>query len=61
MLLKELVGEFLPNGSVLWAAVAAEYKRCSGEKDDRDPRDMENIGDLRCATISKSQLGGISF
>ena len=43
-LLKELVDEFLPNGIVLWAAVAAEYKRRSGKKEDWDPCDMENIG-----------------
>ena len=40
-LVKELVAEFLPNGNLLWKAVADEYKRRSGEKDDRDPREME--------------------
>ncbi len=36
-LVKELVAEFLPNGKLLWKAVADEYKHRSDEKDDRDP------------------------
>ena len=40
-LLMELVSEFLPNGHNLRKAVAAEYQRCSGESEERDPHEME--------------------
>jgi hypothetical protein len=41
-LVKELVAEFLPNCNLLWKAVADEYKCCSSEKDDRDPRNPQD-------------------
>jgi hypothetical protein len=57
-LVKELVAEFLPNGNLLWKAVADEYKRRSGEKDDRDPREMEKYWRFKMCNNFKKPRGG---
>ena len=58
-LVKELVAEFLPNGNLLWKAVADEYKRRSGEKDDRDPREMEKYWRFKMCNNFKKPRGEV--
>ena len=55
--MKELVAEFLPNGNLLWKAVADEYKCRSGEKDDRDPREMEKYLQFKMCNNFKKLMG----
>ncbi len=40
-LLKDLIAKFLPNGNLLWKAVADEYQRCTGESEPRDGQDIQ--------------------
>ena len=57
-LLMELVGEFLPNGHTLWKAVAAEYQNRSGEREERDPREMEKYWRFKMCNNYKKPTGG---
>ena len=57
-LLMELVGKFLPNGHSLCNAVAAKYQRHSGEREERDPHEMEKYWRFKMCNNYKKPTGG---
>jgi hypothetical protein len=58
----ELVNEFLSNGQTLWKAAAAEYQKCSGESEERDPREMEKYWRFKmCNNYKKPTGSGDAF
>ena len=49
-LLKEIVGELLPNGNLLWKADVAQYQWCSGKLQERDASDTERYRRFKMGT-----------
>ena len=55
--MKDLIAEILPNGNLLWKAVADEYQRRTGKSEPRDGQDIQKYWQFKMCNNYKKPTG----